>query len=264
MLRRRFLYGTVTQQTPADITGGKLWWDFANTDSYTITSGKVSDIHDLFGVSPDFSQATDSNRGTINGSDKLVMSGGQFYFPSVLEAFNFLHNGSNFTIVIIAKSNATETATTDSDYWFASNRASWSNVGFSLNTSSNSTKVQSAEVLISRGTAGVPVLYSFQEFSNVFRSSSETMTLINFDYSVSAGQDAMEFKNTSESPELLGSSVLDNKNAVISNPDTSMQFGRFLGATVGFFLKAEIGAILMYDKVLDSSEEDIIKAYYGI
>lgn len=253
------------EQTPADISGGKFWMDYDNPDSYTLDTGEVSLIHDLFGVANDFEQTTPANRASIvNG--KLEMNGSEFYnYTGALDYFNFMHNGSNWTWIAIAESNATETGTTDQDCWFANNQGTQSNPGFYILTLSDSTTPQSAGVLIGRGVAGpfTWVLRSLSEYPNVF-STTETMTVINFDYSVNQGDPAMEFINTSENPELLGTADLFLKSAVATNPPNNVNFGRFTNLPDSFNLKANVGVVLFYDKVLNTDELNIIKSYYNI
>jgi hypothetical protein len=234
--------------TPFDLDNQKLFLDFRDADSYTESGGKVTDLNDLYNLS-DFAQSNTASQATISDG-KLVFTGNKFYSGNPFY-FDFLHNGSDWTIFLSIESKQDNSSGT-----LLTNNGFSSPVGFGLlldDRSSNSRDQQIRPRIV--GTSGTIVNTGV---NNTLTLNTLVNACITYDFtnSVAGGKAGDIFKDGVDFSDYNNI----NKNTSTATNSNSMRLGQDAG---GGGLIAEIRGMVITQDVWTPEEVTGITSYFS-
>ncbi len=234
--------------TPFDLDNQKLFLDFRDTDSYTESGGKVTQLNDLYNLS-DFAQSDTASQATVTDG-KLVFLGTQFY-SGAPSYYSFLHNGSDWTIFWSIESNQNNTSGT-----LLANNGFSSPVGFGLlldDRSSNGRNQQIRPRIV--GTSGTIVNTGVNDTLTQDVLVNACLTY-DFTNSTAGGKAGDIYKD--------GADIADynniSKNASAADNTNNMRFGTDSG---GGGLVAKVRGLVITSDVWTTEEVAGITAYFS-
>lgn len=247
-------FGGVAGFSPLDLANLRLFWDFRDTDSYTLSGANVASIHDLGGAAPDFT-AVSSPRGEIT-SGQLVLTSDNYTTPSS-SYWNFLHNGANWSIHLALESN--KAGGTFGGIF--SNNSFSTPIGFGLAFDGRTPNMTQTALLYIRGS-GTTVISNFADSpANWFTQNVFTQNTLLYDYATAtAGNDVAFFYKDGS---LIGNSNLDSKTASVTTASQPLLFGSDVTGGSASYFNAKITGIVITESLLDSTEISNLNTYFS-
>lgn len=166
----RYTYGgkgSLGYETPLDIFGGTNMKQWINFNRSSVQSGgNIIYASDLSGNSADLTQSMGANRPSantlgLNGKLTASFDGSTEYMTCTQAAsyFNFLHNGTESTVWVIAKAG-TSSNPNDAYGFIANGGAAGTNVGVAFTYDDRNILTRNNQLLaqVTNGTAAMPSL----------------------------------------------------------------------------------------------------------
>lgn len=238
--------------TPYDLDNQVLFWDFNDASSYTLDAGKASALHDLFGISSDFTAALDPSRGAVTLGN-LICDGNQNYVSNDSAAYwNFLSNGSEFSIFFSIKStenNSTGSLFHNND--FSTPRG----VGILIDDRTSLSRNDRITLRIVGESAAIVINTGI---NNTVTEGAMSNSAIVYDYaSATAGTKAADvYKNGAD----IGDLLLTAKVASSTDLTTTL---RAFGSTGAGNFNGEVRAIIITSDLLTSEEVASLNTYFS-
>ena len=244
--------GSIAPFSPLDLANLRLFWDFRDTDSYTLSGADVISLHDLGGAAPDF---TAISSPTIS-SGQLVLTSDNFTTPSS-SYWNFLHNGANWSIHLAVESN--KAGGTFGGIF--SNNGFSTPVGFGLAFDGRTPNMTQTALLYITGS-GTTVISNFADSpANWFSQNVFTQNTLIYDYATATvGNDVAFFYKDGS---LIGNSNLDSKTASATTASQPLLFGSDVTGGAASYFNAKITGIVITESLLSSGEISNLNTYFS-
>lgn len=262
-----YLRGGVAYETPLDIFGGtdmKQWINYNR--SSTQSGGLITYATDLSGNSADIEQGTVANQptataGGLNGKLVATFDGSTEYMTATSAAsyFNFLHNGTNSTVWIVAKSGTV--ANPDTAYTvFGNGGASTTTRGATAfyDDRSSSTRNNQLRVNATKGTVGQSVISAGSDDSLTPNAFHFLRVELDCDDGTPANRCLRVIDGTAETrvnAEANGASASDASYV--------MNYGRTPVSGGLFYLDGDIAEIIILNRFATAGEITRIQTYFN-
>jgi hypothetical protein len=250
---------------PRTVAGLEGWWDAADSASVTLDSGRVATWADKSGkgrnaanstsgsTQPDYIAAARNGRNVV----RFAAASSQFLQAGSVGNWNFLHNGTNSSVFIVARcfdsSDPNAAAALISTGGAASAQIG---VDILFDDRSAFTRNNSLFVLLARGVDG-----SFAALANsqdVLTPNTYTIieTLLDADNATAANRSRSRVNGGSQ----FGSNTLTNAPSA-SNSSYTLAFGRSQTGTPTNFLTGDICEIIVYSQHPTAEAQTAIRRY---